>query len=65
MNISMDKFCKVAALVFAAGALAQVTRAIVGFDMIAGSTPVPVGVSWAAAIVLAALAWLGFTAQKA
>jgi hypothetical protein len=64
MKISMESYCKIAAAVFAAGAVAQFLRAIIGFNMMAGSMLVPVGISWVAAIVLAGLAWLGFTATR-
>jgi hypothetical protein len=64
MNMTTQSFSRLAAAVFALGALAQLSRALIGFNMVAGSTMVPLWASWIAAIVLGLLAWAGFMAQN-
>jgi hypothetical protein len=63
MNMTTQGFSRLAAAVFAIGALAQLGRALTGFNMMAGSMMVPVWASWIAAIVLALLAWAGLMAR--
>jgi hypothetical protein len=63
MNMTTQGFSRLAAAVFAIGALAQLGRALMGFNMMAGSMMVPLWASWIAAIVLALLAWAGFMAR--
>ena len=64
MNMTSQSFSRLAAAIFALGALAQLSRALMGFNMMAGSMMVPLWASWLAAIVLGLLAWAGFTAQS-
>ncbi len=66
MNTLMttEMFSRVAAVIFTVGALAQLSRAIMGFDMMAGSMMVPIWLSWFAFLVLALLAYVGFTAKR-
>jgi hypothetical protein len=64
MNMTSQGFSRLAAIIFAFGALAQLSRALMGFNMMAGSMMVPVWLSWLAALVLALLAWAGFMAQS-
>jgi hypothetical protein len=63
MNMTTQGFSRLAAAVFAIGALAQLGRALMGFNMMAGSMMVPVWASWIAAIVFGLLAWAGFMAR--
>jgi hypothetical protein len=62
--MTTEMFSRVAALIFALGALAQLSRAVIGFGMMAGSMMVPVWLSWLAFVLLAGLAYVGFTAQR-
>ena len=64
MNMSSQSFSRLAAIIFALGALAQLSRALMGFNMMAGSMMVPLWLSWIAALALGLLAWLGFMAQS-
>jgi hypothetical protein len=64
MNMTSQSFSRLAAIIFALGALAQLSRALMGYNMMAGSMMVPVWLSWIAALVLALLAWAGFMAQS-
>ena len=57
-------FCTVASLVFAIVALAQVTRAALGWDLIIGGLAIPVWASWLAFVLAATLSVLGFRAAK-
>jgi hypothetical protein len=63
MNMTTQGFSRLAAAVFAIGALVQLGRALMGFNMMAGSMMVPVWASWIAAIVFGLLAWAGFMAR--
>ncbi len=62
--MTTEMFSRVAAVVFALGALAQLWRASMGLNMMAGSMMVPVWLSWIAFVLLAGLAYLGFTARR-
>lgn len=64
MTLTPDDFSKLAAVVFAFGALAQLGRALYGMPMMAGSMMVPFWASWIAVIFFGGLAWLGFTARR-
>ena len=64
MNMTSQSFSRLAAVIFALGALAQLSRGLIGFNMMAGSMMVPVWASWIAALALGLLAWLGFMAQS-
>lgn len=64
MNMTSQSFSRLAAAIFALGALAQLSRALMGFNMMAGSMMVPVWASWIAALALGLLAWAGFMAQS-
>jgi hypothetical protein len=64
MNMTSQSFSRLAAVIFTLGALAQLSRALVGFNMMAGSMMVPLWASWLAAIVLGLLAWAGFMARS-
>ena len=41
MNMTSQSFSRLAAVIFALGALAQLSRALMGFNMMAGSMMVP------------------------
>ncbi len=64
MTLTPDDFSKLAAVVFALGALAQLGRTLYGMPMMAGSMMVPFWASWIAVIFFGGLAWLGFTARR-
>ena len=64
MNMTSQGFSRLAAIIFALGALAQLSRALMGFNMMAGSMMVPLWLSWLAALLLGLLAWAGFMAQS-
>lgn len=64
MNMTSQSFSRLAAVIFALGALAQLGRGLIGFNMMAGSMMVPLWLSWLAALVLGLLAWAGFMAQS-
>ena len=55
-------FSSIAAVIFTIVALLQLTRAVAGWDVVIGTTTVPMWPSWIAGLVAATLAWLGFTA---
>lgn len=61
----MEHYCRLAAAIFTLIALAQLARALAGVEVMAGRVMIPLWLSWLAAIVLALLAWLGFTARRA
>jgi hypothetical protein len=62
--MTTEMFSRVAAVIFTLGALAQLSRAIMGFDMVAGGIMVPIWLSWFAFLLLAILAYVGFTAKQ-
>lgn len=64
MNMTQENFTKLAGFVFALVALAQLTRALFGMQIMAGTMMVPLWASWIAFPVFAFLAWLGFTARR-
>ena len=64
MNMTSQSFSRLAAVIFALGALAQLSRGLIGVNMMAGSMMVPLWASWIAALVLGLLAWAGFMAQS-
>ena len=64
MTMTLENFSRLAAVVFALGALGQLARAVFGVSMMAGSMMVPVWASWIAFLVFAGLAWMGFTAKR-
>ena len=62
--MTAQKFCLVAAAVFAVIALLQLLRAISGFEIAAGGEILPIWPSWIAALLAGFLAYLGFTAGR-
>ncbi|MGA8472968.1 MAG: hypothetical protein WB721_29615 [Pseudolabrys sp.] len=52
------------AFIFTLIAALQLVRAVKNWPVTIGTTSIPVWVSWAACIVAAILAWLGFTASQ-
>jgi protein-S-isoprenylcysteine O-methyltransferase Ste14 len=64
MNMTLQDYARLAAIIFSLAALAQLARAFMGVSMMAGSTVIPVWVSWIAFLVFAGLAWLGFSAKR-
>jgi hypothetical protein len=63
--MSTRSFCLLAAAVFGLVALLQLVRAILGWPITIDGYTVPVMASWIAAVVAAALAWLGYKAAPA
>jgi hypothetical protein len=57
-------FASIAAVIFTIIALLQLTRAASGWDLIIGTTAIPMWPSWVAGLVATTLAWLGFTARE-
>ncbi len=62
--MTMENFSRLAAAIFTLIAVAQLIRALMGLQVMAGSIVVPVWPSWLAFIVFGVLAWLGFTAKR-
>ena len=62
--MSTRSFCLLAAAVFGLVALLQLLRALLGWPISIDGYAVPVMASWIAAIVAAALAWLGYSAAQ-
>jgi hypothetical protein len=66
--MTAKNYALLAALVFAIIAALQLVRAIGGWPINVGNVgttfSVPVWPSWIASIVMAGLAWLGFTASR-
>ena len=63
--MTANNYALLAALIFALIAVLQLVRAIGGWPINVGTTfSVPVWASWIACIVMAGLAWLGFTASR-
>jgi hypothetical protein len=62
--MTVENFCRLAAAIFTLIALAQLTRALIGIQVVAGGMMVPVWPSWIAVMVFGGLAWLGFTARR-
>jgi hypothetical protein len=63
-SLTPETFSKLAAIVFALGALLQLGRALYGMPMMAGTMMVPFWASWIAVLFFGGLAWLGFTARR-
>ncbi len=61
--MTTEMFSRVAAVFFTIGALAQLSRVIVGFDVMAGDMLVPIWLNWFAFLIFAILAYVGFTAK--
>jgi hypothetical protein len=59
-----QKFSLLAAVIFAAVALLQLTRALSAWPVSIDGASVPVWASWIACPVAAVLAWLGFAAAR-
>ena len=61
----MPKFAlALAAIIFAVVAILQLIRALSGWPVMIGETNIPILISWIAAIVAGALAWLGYRASR-
>jgi hypothetical protein len=63
--MSAKSFSTLAALIFALIAFLQLGRALAGWPLTVGGMSLPLWGSWAACVVAAGLAWLGFTASRA
>lgn len=63
--MNAKNYSRLAAMVFAFIAAAQLLRAVSDFPITAGATSIPVWVSWLAGLAAAALAWVGFTSSRA
>jgi hypothetical protein len=59
-----ESYCRLAAAIFTLIALLQMTRVLMGFQVMAGQMMVPFWLSWLAVVVFGGLAWLGFTAKR-
>ena len=53
-----------AAAIFTVVAVLQLTRALLGTEVTAGSVTIPVWASWIAFLIASLLAWLGFSAAR-
>jgi hypothetical protein len=62
--MTASSFSRLAAVVFAIVALAQLARALSGWPISVGDMAVPVWPSWIAFVVAGVLSWLGFTASR-
>jgi hypothetical protein len=58
-------YARLAGGIFAAIALLQLARALAGWSVTFGGTPMPIWPSWIACVVASGLAWLGLTASRA
>ena len=59
-----SNYSLLSAFIFTLVAVLQLVRAAKNSPVTIGMTSIPVWVSWAACIVAAILAWLGFTASQ-
>ena len=57
-------YSALAACVFTIVAVLQLARALAGWTVMVGSTPVPIAASWIACIVAGTLALVGFLAGR-
>jgi hypothetical protein len=57
-------YARLAASLFAIIAVLQLIRAIGGWPVAVGTVAIPIWLSWIAAVVMGALAWLGFSASR-
>ena len=57
-------YSMLAACIFMLIAVLQLARALAGFDVVVGSIPIPLAVSWIACIVAGTLALVGFIAAR-
>ena len=62
--MTTQTFSRLAGVIFAIVAIAQLARAIMGLEINVAATAIPVWPSWIAFAVAGALAWLGFTAAN-
>ena len=62
--MSPRNYSLVTALIFALIALLQLIRSVGGWPVTLGTMSIPLWASWAAFIVAALLAWLGFQASR-
>ena len=56
-------YARIAGAIFAIVAILQLLRALAGWPVTIGRTPIPVWVSWIAFVIAAVLAWIGITAR--
>jgi len=63
--MAATSYSRLAAVIFSLIALLQLVRALAGWPITIADTTVPLWPSWAACVVAAGLAWLGFTASRA
>lgn len=62
--MTAKSYSLLAAAIFAIVAIAQLSRAIMGFQLMLGSHMIPVAASWIAFVVAGVLSWLGFSASR-
>jgi hypothetical protein len=62
--MAAGSYSLLSAFIFTLVAALQLVRAIKGLPVTIGTTSIPVWASWAACVVAAILAWLGFTASQ-
>jgi hypothetical protein len=63
--VNATSYSRLAATVFAVVALLQLIRALAGWPITIGDTPIPVWASWLACVVAASLTWLGLRSARA
>lgn len=62
--MTTKNYSLLAAVIFTIIAVVQLTRAVMGWEVMVGSTLMPVWLSWVAFLVAGALAWLGYSAAR-
>lgn len=62
--MTTKNYSLLAAVIFTIIAVLQLTRAVMGWEVMVGSTLMPVWPSWVAFLVAGALAWLGYSAAR-
>jgi hypothetical protein len=63
-KMTTKNYSLLAAVIFALVAVLQLSRALIGFQVVVGSHAIPILGSWIACLVAAVLAWLGFSAAR-
>jgi len=61
--VTARTFSTIAGVIFMLFAVAQLTRALSGWDVSIGATHVPIWPSYVIGLIAATLGWLGFTAR--
>ncbi|HEX9870296.1 MAG TPA: hypothetical protein VGC99_17215 [Candidatus Tectomicrobia bacterium] len=62
--MTAKSYSLLAAVIFTVIAILQLTRATMGWEVMVGTTLMPVWPSWVAFLVAGVLAWLGFAAAR-